>query len=52
MLNHIDISLKRITPPQQCLNFCRQNIQVERLFYKIISAHIHGHDDIHIVRRR
>lgn len=34
MLNHIDISLKRITPPQQCLNLCRQNIQVERLFYK------------------
>lgn len=42
--------MKIIAPPEQCLDLGHQHRPVKGLGNKIVSAHIHRHDDVHIVR--
>ena len=47
------IALRKVVrPPKKCLNFGYENGLLERLGYKIIRPHIHGHYDVHVVSCR
>ena len=43
---------KIICAAQNGLNLRQQHVQVKGLGDEIVAAHVHGHDDVHIVRRR
>ena len=42
---------KIIRAAQDCLDLRQQHVQIKGLGDEIIPAHVHGHDDVHIVRR-
>ena len=37
--------------PQQGLNLGRQHLQIKGLGDEVVPAHVHGHDNVHVVRR-
>ena len=49
MLQHGSRTGKIVGSAKQSLHLCHKDIRIEGLGNKIIRAHVHGHDDIHII---
>ena len=41
-----------VGPAQQGLHLGHQHVPVKGFGNKVVGAHVHGHDDVHVVRRR
>ena len=52
MLQHRGRRAEVIDPAQQSLDLGHEHALIEGLGDKVVSAQVHGHDDVHIVRRR
>ena len=52
MLQHRSRGPEVVGPAQQGLNFGHQHALVKGLGDEVVSTQVHGHDDVHIVRRR
>ncbi len=49
-LQHAHLPLKRIGAAQKRTDLGGQHVQIKRFGDKIVAAHVHRHDDVHIVR--
>ena len=52
MLQHRSRGPEVVGPAQQGLNFGHEDALVKGLGDEVVSTQVHGHDDVHIVRRR
>ena len=40
-----------VGPAQEGLDLGGEHVQVKGLGHEVVAAHVHGHDDVHVVRR-